>query len=100
MSRRRDSTARFGAAAIAARRFGIVPRGFDPDEVLIFLNEIAVALHAHEGDADRVVDEARTRAIELLARVTVRVDEAMVEIERARAATRVLRVREESARAA
>ncbi len=65
-------------AAIRDQRFLLVRRGYDPEAVLSFLDEVADALEAAQAaaagdgdpapgaievaDADRLVDEARTRA--------------------------------------
>jgi len=62
-------------AAIRDQRFLLVRRGYDPEAVLSFLDEVADALEAARAgqgdttsgavevaDADRLVDEARTRA--------------------------------------
>jgi len=90
MRKRRPTQLRtgFDVDAIASRRFGVVPRGFDQDEVLVFLNEIAVAVHEFEAvhiglreEAHAVLDRARADALRVLERTGGLVDQAMSQID-------------------
>jgi len=84
----------FNARAITDRRFKVVSRGFDPDEVLSFLNELAVGLRAidapspdMEAMTERVFADARQQMVEAYARVEMQVDHALRDIECTRVAS-------------
>jgi len=77
---------------IAARRFPVVAQGFDQDQVLSFLEEIAATFHQLElrdaeiaFEARKVIDEARVSALALIEHANVQVDQALAAVDAAHA---------------